>query len=60
VPRDYINGTPLVIFWSFDAPTADLINPNVGIDHISDMVLHFFSKTRWNRSFKLVHGYKLQ
>jgi signal peptidase I len=60
VPRDYINGTPLVIFWSFDAPTADLINPNVGIDHISDMVLHFFSKTRWNRSFKLVHSYRLQ
>jgi signal peptidase I len=60
VPRDYINGTPLVIFWSFDAPTADLINPNIGIDHVTDMVLHFFSKTRWNRSFKLVHSYKLQ
>ncbi len=59
VPYDSIEGTPLVVYWSFDAPTEDLLNNNISIDHVSDIVLHFFSKTRWNRTMKLVHGYRL-
>jgi len=60
VPRDNIEGTPLVIYWSFEAPTADLTNGNIGIDHIMDVITHFFTKTRWNRTFKLIHGYPLK
>ena len=30
VPRENIEGTPLVIYWSFEAPTADLTNGNIG------------------------------
>ena len=37
VPRENIEGTPLVIYWSFEAPTADLTNGNIGIDHIMDV-----------------------
>jgi signal peptidase I len=59
VPRENIEGTPLVIYWSFDAPTADLTNGNIGIDHIVDVVTHFFTRTRWSRTFKLIHGYGL-
>jgi signal peptidase I len=60
VPRENIVGTPVIIYWSFEAPTADLTNPNIGIDHIVDVVTHFFTKTRWNRTFKLTRGYPLQ
>jgi len=60
VPRQNIEGTPLVIYWSFEAPTADLTNGNIGIDHIMDILTHFFTKTRWRRTLKLVHGYPLQ
>jgi len=60
VPRQNIEGTPLVIYWSFDAPTADLMNGNIGAGHMLDVVTHFFSKTRWSRTLKLVHGYPLQ
>jgi signal peptidase I len=60
VPRQNIEGTPLVIYWSFEAPTADLTNGNIGIDHIMDVLTHFFTKTRWSRTLKLVHGYPLQ
>jgi signal peptidase I len=60
VPRENIEGTPLVIYWSFEAPTADLTNGNIGIDHIVDVVTHFFTKTRWSRTFRLVHGYALK
>ena len=60
VPRDNIVGTPLVIYWSFEAPTEDLTNPNIGIDHLVDVIAHFFTKTRWSREFQLIHGYPLQ
>ena len=60
VPRENIEGTPLLIYWSFEAPTADLTNGNIGLDHIFDVITHFFTKTRWTRTFKLIHGYPLQ
>ena len=60
VPRENIEGTPLIIYWSFEAPTADLTNGNIGIDHIMDVITHFFTKTRWSRTFKLIHGYPLK
>ena len=60
VPRENIVGTPLIIYWSYDAPTADLTNGNIGLDHIVDVVAHFFTKTRWTRTFRLTRGYPLQ
>jgi signal peptidase I len=60
VPRENIVGTPLIVYWSFEAPTEDLTNPNIGIDHLVDIVAHFFTKTRWSRELKLIRGYPLQ
>jgi signal peptidase I len=57
VPRDNIMGKPLIIFWSYDAPTDDLKDYN--LHHLIDLGLHFFTKTRWDRTFKLIHGYPL-
>jgi len=59
IPRENIEGTPVVIYWSFDAPTEDLSNPNIGFDHIMDVVTHFFTKTRWRRTLHFVRGYPL-
>jgi signal peptidase I len=60
VPRENILGTPTLIWWSYDAPTEKLASGNIDIDHIIDMVLHFFTKTRWKRTFQLVRGYRLE
>ncbi|HKE29587.1 MAG TPA: signal peptidase I [Bryobacteraceae bacterium] len=60
VPRANIEGTPLIIYWSFEAPTADLTNGNIGFDHIMDVITHFFTKTRWSRTFKIIRGYPLK
>ncbi len=57
VPRENIMGKPLIIFWSYDAPTDDLKDYN--LHHLVDLGLHFFTKTRWDRTFKLIHGYPL-
>jgi signal peptidase I len=60
VPRENIVGTPVIIYWSYDTDTAALTNGNIGIDHILDVVTHFFTKTRWSRTFKIIRGYPLQ
>ena len=60
VPRENIVGTPAIIYWSYDATTQDLTNGNIGFDHIVDVVTHFFTKTRWKRTFNLTHGYPLR
>jgi signal peptidase I len=60
VPRENIVGTPVLIYWSFDAPTEDLSDPGLGAGHLFDVGAHFFSKTRWNRTIRLVRSYPLQ
>jgi signal peptidase I len=57
VPRENIIGKPLLIFWSYDAPTADLVDYN--LNHFIDLAKNFFTKTRWNRTLKLVRGHPL-
>jgi signal peptidase I len=48
VPHDYMVGKPLVIYWSFDAPTSDYVDWN--LRHMEDVALHFFTRTRWDRT----------
>ena len=60
VPRENIIGKPLVIYWSYDAPTDDLQNPSIGFSHIRDVIFNFIPKTRWRRTFMLVHPYEIK
>jgi signal peptidase I len=60
VPRENIIGKPLIIYWSYDAPTDALADPSISMDHIVDLVTHFPTKTRWKRTLRLIHGYPLQ
>ena len=59
VPRENIIGKPLIIYWSYDAPTERLSTPLMSVDHARDLALNFFPKTRWRRTFRLIHGYRL-
>jgi signal peptidase I len=59
VPRGNIIGKPLVIYWSYDASTVELTDTGLNVRHLVDMVLHFPTKTRWERSLRLIHGYPL-
>lgn len=54
VPRENIIGKPFVIFWSYDAPTEDLVDFTA--KHFIDLAQNFFTKTRWNRTLKLVRA----
>jgi signal peptidase I len=59
VPRENIIGKPLIIYWSYDANTESLASSSVNAlsRHFWDLLQHFFTKTRWRRSFQLIHGY---
>ncbi len=58
VPRENIIGKPLVIFWSYDAPTEEWAGDSGS--HYVDLAKNFFTKTRWNRTLKLVRGIPIQ
>lgn len=58
VPRENIVGTPLFIYWSYDAPTDRLLNPSFG--HVMDLALNFFTKTRWERTFQRPKSYRIE
>jgi len=54
VPRENITGKPIVVIWSYDAPTEDLLD--FSAHHMVDLAEHFFTKTRWERTFRLVRA----
>lgn len=58
IPRDNIVGKPFLIYWSYRASTEDLTGESAGslLNHAVDLGEHFFSRTRWERTLKLVHG----
>jgi len=57
VPRDNIKGRAFVIFWSFSGEEGDYAR--VGIvertKSIANKILHFVTKSRYRRVFRLVH-----
>lgn len=59
VPRDNILGKPLIIYWSYRASTEDLAGSSVGslVSHFVDLGEHFFTRTRWDRTLKVIRGF---
>jgi len=57
VPRENIIGKPLIIYWSYDAPTEQLATSSISFEHAKDLLQNFFTKTRWIRTFRLIRGY---
>jgi len=52
--RELIKGRPFMVYWSFDSTRP--YDPSVGgtIRGILDVLLHFFTRTRWDRTFFIV------
>ena len=59
VPRENLMGKPFLIYWSYRASTEDLTGESAGsvISHFIDLGEHFFTRTRWERTFKVVRGF---
>jgi signal peptidase I len=59
VPRENIIGKPFLIYWSYRASTEDLLGESADsmAKHFVDLGEHFFTRTRWERTFQLVRGF---
>ena len=56
VPRNHIIGKALVIYWSYDTPREEYLQTSLKdrVSQFSDVVLNFFTKTRWRRTLKVI------
>ncbi|MCP4153180.1 MAG: signal peptidase I, partial [bacterium] len=50
----YIIGTPWRVYWSYEGTAREYQATGVGskIKDIFKTIIHFFTKTRWKRTFK--------
>jgi signal peptidase I len=57
VPRKLISGRPVFIYWSYETPPGSYLKNSLGerVFKLLDVAVHFFTKTRWGRTFKVVH-----
>jgi signal peptidase I len=56
VPRKLITGRPLFIYWSFETPPNEYAQTSFSdrMRQWGDLIFHFFTKTRWRRTFRMV------
>jgi len=56
VPRGLVSGRPLLIYWSFETPEQEYLQTSLSdrLSQTADLVVHFFSKTRWRRTLRIV------
>jgi signal peptidase I len=56
IPRENIFGRPTILYWSYEAEPNSHVwhGPAAKIRQLADVAIHFFSRTRWNRMFRLV------
>jgi signal peptidase I len=56
VPAGYIIGKPWRIYWSYESTTAEYLTPGIGhkLKEMGKTIIHFFSKTRWDRTIKKI------
>lgn len=54
VPRENLIGQPIGIYWSFESDGRDYEQTDLGgrLKSIAHTVIHFFDRTRWERTFK--------
>lgn len=54
LPREYVKGKALVIYWSYDSQPEDYVQNGVSamVRNIASVIAHFFSRTRWERMFR--------
>jgi signal peptidase I len=57
LPRHYIKGKALMIYWSYDSGPEEYVESGLGatLKRLFSVVTHFFTRTRWERIFNQIH-----
>jgi signal peptidase I len=54
LPRSYIKGRALMIYWSYDAGPDQYVQDST-VRRVFSVITHFFTRTRWERLFRQIH-----
>jgi signal peptidase I len=56
LPRDYVKGRALVIYWSYESGREDYVDEGLAasLQRLGSVAVHFFTRTRWERLFHLI------
>jgi signal peptidase I len=57
LPRGFIKGKALMIYWSYDSERVEPTEPGLAatVKRIASVITHFFTRTRWERIFHQIH-----
>jgi signal peptidase I len=57
LPRSYIKGKALMIYWSYESGREDYLDEGLSATarQLFSVVTHFFTKTRWSRLLHQIH-----
>jgi len=57
LPRDYVKGRALVIYWSYEAGREDYQETGLvaTVKGFASVITHFFTRTRWSRMLHQIH-----
>ncbi len=57
LPRHYVKGKALMIYWSYESGREDYVEDGFGatITRLISVVTHFFTRTRWERLLHQIH-----
>ena len=57
LPRDYIKGKALLLYWSYESGREDYEDTGIGagLRNLFSVASHFFTRTRWDRMFHQIH-----
>ena len=57
LPRNYVKGRALMIYWSYESGREDYLDEGAGATakRMFSVVTHFFTRTRWERLLHQIH-----
>ena len=57
MPRDYVKGKALLIYWSYESEREDYEDESASatVKGLASVFMHFFTKTRWDRLGRMIH-----
>ena len=57
LPRSYVKGRAMMIYWSYEVGRDDLSDESFGatVTRVFTIVTHFFTRTRWERLLHQIH-----
>jgi len=57
LPRSYVKGKALMVYWSYESGREDYRDDGLvaAIERLASVVVHFFTRTRWDRLLHQIH-----